>query len=93
MAKSSWKFTAYTSVDLKIFYTRFFYKQEIYDQVPHQRNNRINVFNFTHKFYIHQGKSYLFFQTSEALYLFNLKLGTIARTRKPFFFRSKDKKR
>ena len=93
MARASWKYISYTDIDLDIFYNRFFFKREIYDQAFYQRNNRINVLNYTHKFSIHTGNKYLFFKTSEALYFFNTKLGAVARTLKPFFFRSKDKKR
>lgn len=93
MSRSSWKYTGYNTIDIKIFYNQFFYKQEIYEQAPNQRNNRFNFFNYTHKFNIYNGKKYLFFQTTEALYFFNLKLGAISKTRKPFFFRAKEKKR
>ena len=52
------------------------------------RTLRLNFFNYTHKFSIHTGKNTLIFQTVDSIYLLNKLLGSVAKTRKPFFFRS-----
>ena len=53
---------------------------------------RLNFFNYTHKFSIHTGKNSLIFQTLDSIYLLNKLLGSMAKTRKPFFFRSSKKR-
>lgn len=53
---------------------------------------RLNFFNYTHKFSVHTGKNSLVFQTVDSIYLLNTVLGSVAKTRKPFFFRSSKKR-
>lgn len=53
---------------------------------------RLNFFNYTHKFSVHTGKNSLIFQTIDSIYLLNTVLGSVAKTRKPFFFRSSKKR-
>lgn len=92
MSRSSWKFINFTPLDVEVYYKRFLLKQPLYAQVLHQRNNRLNFFNYEHKFSVHHGKTYSFFQSDEAIFIIGLKLGSLFRTRKPFFFRAKDKR-
>lgn len=92
MARSSWKLTPYDKRDLIIFYKKFFYKHEFYMNWRDPRILHLNFFNYTHKFSIHTGKNTVIFQTADSIYLLNKLLGSVTKTRKPFFFRSSKKR-
>ena len=60
-------------------------------EVCNDRYLTINRLNFKEKRIVYQGKYKVFFDPS--VYCLNYKLGMFSKTRKPFFFRSKKKKR
>ncbi len=89
MSRSSWKYIYHTDYDLEVFYS------SIDNSFNLPSNNRrsltINRLNYTQNHYVYQGKYNVYFDTS--IYCLNYKLGMFTKTRKPFFFRSKKKKK
>lgn len=91
MAKSAWKFTFFSNEDLYC-YARNLQIVKLKQTV--NLNNRwktINKWNYRNLYKVSQGK----YKTTvrPTLYHISQKLGLFAKTRKPFFFRTKKKKR
>ena len=55
------------------------------------RHKTINNLNYEYPYYIHQGKNYVYLNSNE--YCLSKKLGMFSKTKKPFFFRTKLKKK
>lgn len=90
MARSTWKFLFITSYDL---YAHF--KTQIKQDCPNIfkpniRAKTLNKWNYRSVYSVPQGKYRVNIRPS--LYHIGYKLGAFAKTRKPFFFRSKKKK-
>ena len=89
MARSNWKYIYHTDYDLMVFYSKI---NSLFNIPEHNvRSLTINMLNYTQNRYVYQGKYNVYFDTS--IYCLNYKLGMFTKTRKPFFFRSKKKKR
>ena len=91
MARSTYKKFFLTYDDMYFFYNNIVLENKRYT-VLCDRENTINNITSNTWFSIHSGKRFSTeFKSSE--YSIGYKLGMFAKTRKPFFFRSKRKKR
>ncbi len=91
MARSAWKYLVLYSDDLYKYFNNLIkdsYKSKIRFQ---DRDRTINLWNYKRKCKIYNGKISRHFSPNQ--FLVNLKFGIFSKTRKPFFFRSKKKKR
>lgn len=88
MSRVSWKFLYFTEYDLYTFYEPMVGVQAPWDSF---RNKTINNLNIDRFYNVHQGNVYVSFETT--IYHLGWKLGAFSKTRKPFFFRSKKKKK
>lgn len=89
MARATWKFLWTTENDIEKFYNsideEFSFFSEMY------RHKTLNMLNINQRYFIHQGKTKTScFVASKHI---RKKVGMLSKTRKPFFFRSKKKKR
>ena len=92
MAKSGYKFIFVSKNDLYLYIKKIIPKKKI--TIKKRGNTRscmINKWNINIKHYIHQGKYWRLLYPNY-LYI-NYRLGMFSQTRKPFFYRSKKKKR
>lgn len=88
MSRVSWKFLYTTQADIKHFYIKTLGNYKILESY---RNKTINNLNKDYEYYIHQGKSHVYLDSNE--YCLSRKLGMFSKTKKPFFFRTKIKKK
>lgn len=91
MAKSNWKFTSVYEDELYIYYSKIDKQYLDFFNKLTLRKRTINAWTINKKFLIHQGKHLVACQTTPFHQTF--KFGSFTKTRKPFFFRSKKKKR
>lgn len=89
MSRSNWKGVYHTEKDLCSFYKTINANFEYISN--NDRYMTINKLNYKERRVVYQGKCRVFFDSSS--YCINYKLGMFSKTRKPFFFRSKKKKR
>lgn len=89
MSRVSWKFTWATEDDLFYFYKQIDPTFQFYF-VPF-RHTTVNNLNNNQEYSLYQGKYLVNIYTDK--FCLNRKLGMFTKTRKPFFFRSKKKKR
>lgn len=89
MARATWKFLWATHNDIEKFYSKIDEEFSYFDEV--YRHKTINVLNMNQYYTIHQGKTKTTFPVMSKY--IKKKLGMLSKTRKPFFFRSKKKKR
>lgn len=89
MARSSYKYTYFTENDLKYHYS--WIDPSYYFYESNSRYKTLNRWNMPSAFNIHQGKTQNYMYTDK--HCLRTKLGMYSKTRKPFFFRSKIKKK
>lgn len=90
MSRSAWKFTQITEFDLFLYFKNFTKKKYLPNYAPNIRAKSVNRWNYRTLFYISQGKYTV--KVQPTIYHMSYKLGAFAKTRKPFFFRSKKKR-
>ena len=91
LARSKYKHFFLTYDDMYFFYNNTVLENKTY-QVASDREKTINNLTCNSWFSIHGGKNNLMFYKSSE-YSIGRKLGMFCKTRKPFFFRSKKKKK
>lgn len=91
MSKSGYKFLFVSENDILIYLYNLSKKKKINIKKNNLRLCTVNRWNYKFLYNIHQGKYARIVLPS--LYHFSYKLGMLIKTRKPFFFRSKKKKR
>lgn len=90
MAKSAWKFMYITKSDLFLYMKKINNKIQLIENNINSRKKTINKWNCNQIFNINQGKYDV--SLTSSIYNIPYKLGAFAKTRKPFFFRSKKKR-
>lgn len=91
MAKSTWKFLSTVVADKYIYlidYLNLYFDTFLWRQ---KRNITFNNLNVSYLYSIHQGKVDV--SVFPISWHISFKTGAFTKTRKPFFFRSKKKKR
>ncbi len=89
MSRVSWKFTHTTSNDLHYFFYKINNQHNfVFDSY---RSKSVNNWNVGASYLLEQGKTKITVSTNE--FCIDRKLGMFSKTRKPFFFRSKRKKK
>lgn len=89
MSRSNWKFVYHSEKDICSFYKTI---NPTFEYISNNdRYMTVNRLNYKERRVVYQGKYKVFFDSS--IYCINYKLGMFSKTRKPFFFRSKKKKR
>ena len=91
MSRAAWKFTAVSEYDLYIYLHTYIKQTRPVQFLPSFRLKSLNKWNYRYLYCIHQGKYTVSLRPS--IYHLTYKLGAFAKTRKPFFFRSKKKKK
>lgn len=89
MARSLYKFLFFSLEDLYIYYSKIINKNLIVAKPSRQRT--VNGLNINRKYKIYQGKYWHSILVNK--WAIGWKIGAFSKTRKPFFFRSKKKKR
>lgn len=89
MARVSAKFTPVYESDLRMYYNNLQSTQN--SIIFAKRSKNINNWNKGANYLISQGKTTLLIKTNE--FFLDKKLGMFSKTRKPFFFRSKRRKK
>lgn len=91
VAKSGYKFIFTSYNDLLIYFKKLIPLKKIKLRRMNFRSCTVNKWNINFRYYIHQGK----YKRLAVITNFHIgyKLGMLVQTRKPFFFRSKKKKR
>lgn len=89
MARSSYKYTYFTENDLCYHYS--WIDQDYYCYESNSRYKTLNRWNMPSAFSVHQGKNSNYMSTN--IYGMRTKLGMYSKTKKPFFFRAKIKKK
>ena len=91
MSRVAWKYLYFTDYDLCTYLKTQLKQSPCNDVVPNIRLKTLNRWNYSTVYFVDQGKIKVLVKPS--LYHINFKLGAFAKTRKPFFFRSKKKKK
>ena len=91
MSRSAWKFTSISEYDLYTYLRTYIKRTCPLKFLPSFRLKSLNKWNYRSIYFIHQGKYTVSIRPS--IYHISYKLGAFAKTRKPFFFRSKKKKK
>lgn len=91
MARAAWKFTYVTDYDLCAYLKTYIKKTPLTSPQLNIRFKTFNQWNYKLGYFVPQGKYTIFIQPG--LFHLNYKIGAFAKTRKPFFFRSKKKKK
>ena len=89
MGRSAWKFLPVMQNDLKIYFSKI--DEEYTARLDNHRSLSINSLNYRRSYKIHQGMSRT--PLVPGRFCLGYKLGMFSKTRRPFFFRSKKKKR
>ena len=94
MAKSSWKFLNTNSKEISKFLIDFFLPKKYKGRQivrTYTKNITINYLNYMHRYFLYQGK----FEVKKkfSMYHIGFNLGQFLKSRKPFYFRSKKKKK
>lgn len=88
MARASWKFLSFNTKDLELFFLK---KAEWSGNARISRSKTINNLNINNSFEVHQGNTLAEINFTE--FTVNKKPGMFLKTRKPFFFQTKIKKK
>lgn len=89
MARSNYKFLYYTCEDIKLFYSKINNKFEYYN--PCFRYRTINNLNIDENYVVHQGNTRVDVNPEE--FSIGYKLGMFTKTRRPYHFFKKTKKK
>lgn len=90
MSRSSKKYTTFYTQELILYFNKILNLKKNYIKTNLNRKKTLNSWNLQKVLAIHQGR-----YTSKHIlcdFFLNLKVGSLSKTRKPFFFRSKKKR-
>jgi ribosomal protein S19 len=88
VSRVTWKFLPFSNNDLKCYYSTI--DEDYKLLIDHSRSRTLNNFTTPRTFYVHQGWTYVEVNSDE--FYLRRKLGMFAKTRRPYFFRSKKKR-